>query len=629
MDHASVSPEPPDLPPLTLSDVHKFKNKKAYSSVVPFVLRKVLEWGCSKNDEDDYWSYINKRRYRNHIKQKWSKEEIEALQTTSSDDFSISLLIKLIPLACENIDPPGWSVWTSGNPDRIECLLHEAIDYKNSWTSRPSAMLPQMEKTVLRLLRLAGDLYGIDSEDIAHEKDSAKRQLKDILEIPLSDDEKQTARIQLKLLNDGVTELKHSWRRYQESYMIPLIHIPKNRANIFHEIKLTYQTPFEEAPAEMSCLQILNKWPGLKNMSRIITLNGETGSGKSALLKRIAYDFFHSDNQNLVFENVKEYEFMVYIECPTNTSRNFEEWLAESLPVTLENISKQEAAFATHNFKILLLIDAVGDLDNEPMKLVKNTFNHFMTNMTGTCIISARPLVMSFLHNYLNECGHDYNQCQIKEINEPEDKITFLQRYENELFAATGKKVLNAFRSLRDDLRRSLVRPLQLVLFCSVQINSPDTLRRWSVNSSIFQHILEIIQNKMTDKLTSIEVDVVTTVRDLTKTLCTLSIRSLHEGTISLDERNLNHFFRNRHSKLPGNIDFRKLMTFSFVKSESLYSLPTRTVTFRHFHTNFQEYLSSLTLMRRLLINSEDSVQEILSDAVGKTVAVEHVKRYF
>ena len=603
-------------------DEQKFKNRKAYSLIVPFVLRKVLEWGCLKNDEDDYWSYINEKKYKDHAKLKWSKEEIEILQTPSSYRFSIAILNKLIPLACAKIDPPGSSVWTSDNPNRIEVVLHEAVDFKNLLIC-----YPKIEKTVLRLLRLAGDLYDINKEDISLEQEITSAMLKQIFETPLNDEEKRSAWIQLKILNAGVNELKKSWIRYQESDKIPLSNISINTTQVFHEVKLTYHTPGEKIPLEMSCSQILNKWPGLKNMSRIITLNGEAGSGKSSLLKRIAYDFFHSDNQNLVFENVKEYEFMVYIECPTNTSRNFEEWLAESLPVTLENISKQEAAFATHNFKILLLIDAVGDLDNEPMKFVKNTFNHFMTNMTGTCIISARPLVMSFLHNYLNECGHDYNECQIKEINEPDDKITFLQRYENELFATTGKKVLNTFRSLRDDLRRSLVRPLQLVLFCSVQINSPDTLRRWSVNSSIFQHILEIIQNKMTDKLAPIEVNVRNIVRNLTETLCKLSIKGLHEGTVLLEENYMNNFFRKKHFSLSENTDFRELMSFSFVRYTPL-GHKNNTVSFRYFHINFQEYLSALTLMRRLLIDADDSVQKILSDAVGKSVAVENIKRY-
>ena len=613
----------PHLPDLTEDDKYRLFNKKACDSVLPDELKRIITWGCRKDQAETFWEYIQKMYAHEWAKYKkmWKNYEITKLCQTDCDGYDITVLQKLIPEVCENIERMGTAIWMSGDETRIECVLKKLKDLRNDVMHEPDKAaispytLKEIERLLVKLIEVAGVLYCIAQTEcslITHEITENFKKIKQMFHIKK---ELILEKVQLKLKTEGVQEMKTHWELHYDKINLPASNNTVRIKDVFHTNQLEICNDNGQIERGIACTDIIPDWARPGQEIKTFIVEGAAGAGKSTILRAMALDFFHGA-QDKRFQRLENFSMLLYISGREYNILTFSDLIQKTFPKTIEGIDPQYIEPAIMGLKTLIFIDGIDELKEESRKFIHNLMIKYKTNDLATIIATSRPFATDDFKKFLQQEGIPCSTARIREMKTPEEQRQFLSRYALALPNVQETKIWNAFMKHPTVIRNQLfIHPVQLVLHYQLCEHSEKNVENLTSEAAIMRQMIDLYKTRMHERLKQQDFGLSET-EIIFQTLYQTSLQCLQNDRFYLTEEDCGKFHKEVISKLKKHVSGSLMLSCILVAE--CYGLHGAT-TFAYFHKSQQEYFAAKAIIANFNENSSESLYHSLSKALGQT----------
>ena len=106
---------------------------KSIRECIPYVMAKIIEWGCPKRSDQSFEDYMKEIGvYTANKLRKFNGQEVK-LRKSDTAGLDVTFLYELIGLVCKHIEPRGSDAWKVKQNDTasLEYLLRRATEFRN------------------------------------------------------------------------------------------------------------------------------------------------------------------------------------------------------------------------------------------------------------------------------------------------------------------------------------------------------------------------------------------------------------------------------------------------------------------------------------------------------------------
>ncbi|XP_018013230.1 uncharacterized protein LOC108670281 [Hyalella azteca] len=624
------------LPVLSSRDINRFKNKKAVDEVVPYFLRKILEWGCpDKLPEETYLQYVERRKLSIRSFPNWQLKTLSVEKTP--EDFDVCVLYSLIKVACHHLAPPKDLVWKEEREDKLECQLTALKEIRNevSHNLKTGATCPtltdQIETLIEKAIILAGQVYSLSEDQIENEKSTLVAKMKTVRETLMTSKEKNL----ILLKNQLQAECRRSIDKlcgmfctnenlYLCDYQVPL-------RSVFFPVQLSVKGPeFTVHPKIVDPWKLLEKEPDIDPLNKIIVLEGEAGTGKTTLLKMLIHDFLNESSQK--FDMLNEFDCVYYHSSRENYIYTHYEFIRSAYPDLCSQFRVEDVFNAILSSNNLFIFDGLDELSDKCIHIVQDLLLR-TAKENSTFLFAMRPSFTQHVYRRANILGFSYRTFSMERIQHEEEQVQFLTLYENALSEKNPKMkgLTNAFKKTDRSLRTFFNRPTNLVLFCSLfDQSTTESICKWSQEYDVYNEVLKLYKEMLDVRFCGKRIANLDVLIDaLINETCILSLKCVHKNTLFLTAEDCLNFKRSFSEKFPGNpLPIEDVLSTIFLYNGSYISGPKafHNYTYQFPERNLQEFMASRALLR--LLETNKSVRNILEETSGEPVQGSDIHKF-
>lgn len=567
------------------------------------------------------------RRQKNYALTHTDLQHIES--SPMWDTFDVTLLHKVIRLACENvagIDDPEWH-----NPNMLEGLVTRIRDERNAIfrevrvfsEAEYEMRVRELENLFDETLNTAKIRYQIPDADMIPVKDKIqhgidtfrKNQLgKELVMMSLNSMQQEFMRVcqnKLKSIHNNLLTFDPvSFLTYSPQHQIHIQDIfcrmdlvkiggwfqEKQDINIYDILTVTRHTEQNPQPSTSSST------PSMYGKSpQLIVIKGFTGSGKTTLLTYLLSEWL-KDPDDCTIRHLHEYDIVLRILCRENDSPSLQDFLRQIMSNYFAEM--EESVIFLLRCKVLFLIDGldVSLPGSRSKELVVDILNKVKYFPNCTLICTTRPEMRD---DFLAKVPGYYQvwNMEIKSVS-PEQRTQFVLKHYASL-PDNGNKDPEKLKYLMDCLGWNDFFSLPLNLLCVAILfhMNPNNIKVTTTQTSLHVTIQDWCIQKLQARLSDHSKDNRTheeDIRELLKDMEDVALRGLLQDQITLskeDERYLWNSFRNKG--LPSSEVFSAFFNLIDIRErwgyQSRYSVP---------HESIQNFYSASGIVNKVVNDS-------------------------
>ena len=106
---------------------------KSIRECIPYVMAKIIEWGCPKRSDQSFEDYMKEIGVYGSKRVSKTMKTSNKLKQTNTNNLDVTFLYQLAGLVCTDLESPGTETWKVKYADNtsLEYLLKEASEYRN------------------------------------------------------------------------------------------------------------------------------------------------------------------------------------------------------------------------------------------------------------------------------------------------------------------------------------------------------------------------------------------------------------------------------------------------------------------------------------------------------------------
>ena len=477
------------------------------AAVLTFVLKSGTNAPSTPIPLDQYLNALPQTSTANYIqlsnsdkRKLFNRDEKKQIRSDPAwDRFDVSLLYKSIRHACENVfslnDNVGW-----GDMNSLEGLITTVKNERNKFIhERPQmsktefeAKVSELQDLFMKVSQAAKIKYNISDQDIANEKQSVDKGIKDILKCSTVEEFLRLDSIDMlevfkKMI---ISRLSSTYERAQT--FDPLLFLtgsPETQINIENIfciilLKEKYET------VEISHLEILRFTQSLGQPTpatqptppvhpQILCIHGVAGSGKTFLILFILSQWMKEECDRQV-KNLNQYDFILHILCRKGNAVSLQEFIEQVFPEAI--LFSPYIMTLIKECRILFLIDG---LDQWSRQLVRDILQQGKKIPGFTLICSSRP---ESILDFVGLAPTEYRKCEVVlQGIPPEARTEFVMKY-YACLPAGGSSNPARIRQVMERIgwREHFGLPLNLLFLATLFHDDPDSVRENTTQSSLY-----------------------------------------------------------------------------------------------------------------------------------------------
>lgn len=422
-----------------------YKNAIGALKLITSVMKQVFFLACPKNDPAE--SYMDCLRKTKGIDVKRLQNDYDVSiagigkleKNNDASEFDVSLLYGLIRALWENEADSDttkavkrYDSNTDGENNAQEMIyLSKARELRNKFCHGDKLVVSslewfeEMKDTLQKLIYFCGKRYSLDVVHINEQKSELRCAINNLdnREHEIKQNFCQLARSEAKslweemrpMIGAGFDPLDPSyWHDRTNSIYVPLTVIAK-------------YCYLAKSNQKCSCMTVLDTFLNTpQNLFAI--LSGEAGSGKTNVLKTIAFHFFGIVNQEEV-RSLDEFDLLHYLECRTNKAENIKDFVKENFPTAYRDSDVEDEFDCFRYFRNLILIDGYDQCNEFSLNLVNEIIRETRSIPKCKIMLTSRFNKSHDLENLLNNANIAYCHYELIEILSEEEKFNFLKAY--------------------------------------------------------------------------------------------------------------------------------------------------------------------------------------------------------
>ena len=595
------------------------------------VLVNILKWGFTNPQQLSLRESLSSiPEYSNSkFKNDFNKDERKKIEAGKVQDFDITLLYTLIQRLCGLVPANEQINVNNASTKEISRLLLKVKDTRNKFAhpllgldqKQMSDYVNEMKSLFEALLDEAMSEFVVDAHEVANLKNEVIYQLDQIIQSPLpaSTVSEQLRQIALEksslAIKEGFKDLQHSYLPMKEISVTPWPFAPcrKELKSIFVKGKIKHTNAtimhnrLEEEDSTFDVDQILC----LKGLDSVepgfILVTGESGSGKSMLMKYITASWLEGGNSSL--QGVEQFDFVVFIDCRELPVSSLKEVLTQLMPNTAILFSPKELLDVVLSQKCLFLIDNIDDLNNQSDEVISEisstpnrhkviaTAMHDISNQVLQRSQNKRPVRLT-LQSLTENCIPKY--CQMMQNSLPEN----VQHRKLDLFTSEILTHISYSQLQNPEILSHI--------FFNWYLSPPNSARCSSLTHILLQSF-NLILKKLTDKVIARSMSGISEMCSLNIKLQTFLLELGRIATLTLKGESTGLGFKStshlilkcEQLGLPPNIVLSEFLCFREVFDNSTLQSSTN-VTFPN--KSFQEFCSAYHIYWELVSDPKSSV---------------------
>ncbi|XP_069158167.1 uncharacterized protein [Procambarus clarkii] len=604
-------------------DHNIFRVYKAHVCEARLVLYNILRWGCRKSPTQSFEEYLihDVGLLQGVYNRKFTKTQKEKIRSSpTGDKFDITLLFKMIQVACHSLAPENDDTWHIKDFTRLEYLLtciknsRNDLAHSESFTSKSEMVqgIETLRNLLIKTMRVGAYLYCVDLAEVGNLISEMNRNLNNIRDQFFTPEDINQYRHALLfdslrdiLCVEGVKELKKIYGKkvfvnpfslidnsewhLQVNTVFVCLHIKHSKANKKHsqvnyEDLLEYNNSPEGEQPDNGSDRVISE--GNAQLPSMLLLEGCVGSGKTTLLKLAISEWIAGTGS---IKGLSEYDLVLHLECHDSYTDSLTKLLLSDMPKTASKIRKNDLLHICLSLKILVLIDGLDELNQSSEKLFREIL-HVMNSANITLICTTRPekikdiqkiasqnvkIVHWIIQGIPSEKRHDFVGLYHEEL-----KQRGLSHQETDHLI---QYVRQAPPHLHDFFRY----PLNLVLLAAFWARAHERISQVTSTTSLYIETHNLLKEKLYERLkhrsTTQHLNL-TQMQDKCEQFLSVmyqeALVSLGRDAVHLDSKTT-HKLKDVCSKigLPSDEVFSAFFTFILIKTSSGY---TSELSFQH-----------------------------------------------
>ena len=405
------------------------------------------------------------------LKKRFDKNDLRKLESKNCDDFDVSFLFKLLPFICDDIERYDQKTWSTGDENKLECLLEKLRIIRNSVVHEPKkgAVSPDAKdeavKISLKIFDVAGTKYSIPSEIIGKAKSKFLKQISDILVSFYSEEEITDWEIRF-FLSHGHTKTLHSEK--------------ESSPNNFEPLQLSFGN------TSLSSTNLMHHLANEAN--NFFLIRGNSGTGKSCILAETYKNVLSS--RTVLGSNV--FDVAILLKCNETFSETLADFIKDHFMETdlmkksylnrLNSLSAENILRALKQMKLLFLIDGFDEASKSSIPLLRQVVQFLKQNQSAKCLVSSRHYSSEEQESYFSLFGVFPQILQISKISSHKDQISFLKES-----CIDGEKASETYATLGLNLEK----PSQLALFARLHAQDTEKIKSLSNDVEMMKHVVK------------------------------------------------------------------------------------------------------------------------------------------
>mgnify|MGYP000554300465 CR=1 FL=1 len=445
----------------------------------PDILEVIFIWGKEMQPGQTFEDYLkNEKKMSNtELKKLFSSSDRNKLKKTNFKGLDVTLISSILPLVCKDIEQN----FHTADESKIECQLNKIRKLRNRVMHEPEegAVDPNVEGEIediaMKLLEIAGKMYLKGDDEIQEAKDKAIKIITDAKNM-VATKEEQTILCQALLEDIGLLQLREKVKKFKERSS-PLLKQVEN----FYNIKVKVEGTGEIIASEgiLKCFEQKNEDVPMKN---IIVLQGESGTGKTTLLRAAQEDVLRKAVEKK-FEGSQAFEIPLLIACRNAPYSTLSEFWGNEFSEVAERVTGSDLIeTALGKMKCLLLVDGIDEINENTKVLTKKVLDFLKNHPDAKCIFTSRPHAVKKFQKELDTEGLLYHILKIENIKTEIEQVDFLSTAcKNGLVLATAYKKVNLM----------LQSPLLLAIYSHFYSRDPNSVESWNLPSHVIRGAID------------------------------------------------------------------------------------------------------------------------------------------
>ncbi|KAK3891454.1 hypothetical protein Pcinc_004657 [Petrolisthes cinctipes] len=480
----------------------------------------IFIYGCpNKDPSQNLRDYLNEIGLADKYKifNKDQKEQI--LSNPGCQYFDISLLFKVIKVACDN-NMADIESWNNKTVSKLEPLLTQLKNERNClYHNLPKMTHNEFTYKFERLRKLFRMIVEMTSLRFYLSQETRKKHLRELhIEVNcvwnhlLTPQEIRNLdkKISLKKLKQGgAEELKKEFSIQNHVELLPFninSDVKLDLLSIFSKMLITYsKDPEGDVIIDHKNILKITNCTTNDYFASFLLVTGGSGCGKSTLVKWLKLMWAKS---NLTVPGLAEYNLVLYLECRNHHIDSLSKLLKDHLPNTYSSMEHCILCYI-RQLKVLFLLDGLDELNKDSRKVIEELL-HFSRTSPHTILCTSRPeKTREFL---LTAVLNEYQKHEMQIIGvPPEEQGLLVERYHTQLVSAGKSK--QSTEDLVNYVNKSChckefyKFPQNLVNLVYLWAYQPEQINQVTTATELYVKINELLKLKLCQRLLSRDPD--------------------------------------------------------------------------------------------------------------------------
>ena len=578
-----------------------YTNKRFFDKVTPF-LALIASWGCDKQANETFEQFLLRKGTTKPLKKIFNKDEMPKIKQTTFTGLDVTFMCKLLPLMCNGIEESGSEDWKKKVEEEhsIECQLKKIQRRRNNVMHEPEgaavelSLLHEVELIATKLLDNAGVTFSKRIDEVKKAKDQLKDLVEEITCVVMTEEEKVN-HFKESILKRGIRELREKRQAFKGNSPY-LQHIKS-----FYFLQLS--VPDAKKGTTISSKEILKFC--FEKRAHILFIEGQSGTGKSFLMRKIEEDFLLDEGKTRNFEGSEAFQIPLLFTCRTRTCTTVADLTRQAFQDSLASLKENSLVETVlKQVKPIILIDGLDEVNDNSKDLLERIRELLKIHKDAFCIFTSRPHAAKTFQTEIENEGFSYLTLMMKDLTKEEQGQFISTSCEN------GSEISEMYMQSALNLKS----PVLLALYIFFYNSNAESVRCWSSPAQIMRATVEYgIKNA---KLRLHGRNIQSCDRMCNKILESISFLScscLLEDKVDIEINEVNWLIDDIEKRCGHfNVDPTEILSCIFPLNSS-----TSTVgRIQFYHKSEQEFLAAIFVAQQIAETGK-GIKQIIPDAIS------------
>ncbi|XP_063847697.1 uncharacterized protein LOC135092875 isoform X1 [Scylla paramamosain] len=635
--------------PFTASDCFRLKYfyilERAGETVLSYTLNCGTYGKTPSVSFEDYLrslpptSTANYNKISNNTRRKYfTQTDLNQITShTSCDNFDITLLHKLIKIACENVAGMNDASWKSES-DEVEYLVTKVKDTRNEIVHEKLVLseqefyvkIQELKNVIVRTLEATKVRYGRDNSEFQGKRDDIMMAIDNMTKETLGKEE---------ILQRSVSQFLPLFKTETNKQLLdclsyakcldPLHFLSGHENNqvdvqtVFSRIEMMTESRNSSSEETLSVeyLKLLNlTQPGnpsshtVIQKPQVLVIEGDAGSGKTTLITFVLSEWLQNDSDRRM-EGLIHYDLLLWVMCSEQTNTTFDDMLSQALPDVKYRYGNLLLPLLKH-CRVLVIIDGLDERTKNSHQLVADILNEGREAANFTAVCTSRPEAVT---DFKATVPKKYQISHVKILGiSPDERPSVIIKHYKWLMRGRSGNIERLRQLIKETSWMELFRlPLNLLFLATMFFYDRTSANPALIQSQLYNFIVTWSVEKLQDRLAK-DASLPSRnfrqkkVKTVLKSIYWVALQGLLQNRIFLTEEDED--FLNESCNKEG-LPREEVMQAFFVLRRHVTSGHT-TEWYRAPHKGIQEHFAARHIFEQLSDYTQGDIKRVLQEAL-------------